>query len=155
MQQRFLYVAVLLSVLLATPLSSGYPTGPPSQVCTNGLRPESPHQNNQSGNGGYVIATDLQQDANSNFIYTANNTYRGTYTCAAMNKIFFEARLFITVILMGINSPFKGWLVQAKAPGSDELLGRFVPDSTFESLLDCGNGSEVIACIIQTESIKN
>lgn len=72
-------LAVLLCVVLVVCLAfcSAYPGGAPLDVCSNGLEPGGPHGDTETGNGGFVLATDLlRDDTNSSFIYQANQTYR-------------------------------------------------------------------------------
>ena len=141
-----------LLVLSLLSLSAAYPTGPPLAVCSNGLQPQAPHQNDESNdttaeNGGYMISTDVPRDEiNGTFKYTANHTYKGMYSTVCMVKLKDHPVIFYTctVVLHGANA-FKGWLLQAKDPDvADKLLGSFILNSTYDSLLHCSNDSNVI-----------
>lgn len=68
----------VLLVVLQVGLLLAYSTGPPLEVCSNGLRPGSPHGDlEQTGNGGFLIATDLPLHSSGSFHYQAGQTYTG------------------------------------------------------------------------------
>lgn len=76
---EFVVSSTVLLLLVFTFPVSAYPTGPPQEACSNGLRPGPPHGNlTQTGSGGYGIVTDLVVDDNSGgFQYQPNRTYKG------------------------------------------------------------------------------
>lgn len=49
-------------------------------------------------------------------------------------------------MLLGKNRTFKGFVIQATALDDDsKLLGDFITNSSYQSIIACGNGSQVRA----------
>lgn len=72
-----MYLAAVVGVIQVS-LLLAYTTGPPLAVCSNGLKPGSPHgELKQPGNGGFLIATDLPLHSDGGFQYQAGQTYTG------------------------------------------------------------------------------
>ena len=74
-------LTVVLVLILQT-LYGGYtyPGGPPTSICNTSpgvfLRPGASHGNPQSGNGGFLISTDLPVSTGG-YNYTAGKLYTG------------------------------------------------------------------------------
>ena len=70
-------------ILLASHGGYAYPGGPPTSICNTSpgvfLRPGASHGNPQSGNGGFLISTDLpvSTDNDGGYNYTAGELYTG------------------------------------------------------------------------------
>ena len=78
-----LLVAALLLFCRVHARSSGPPVGENFDLVCNQMMPSHSSIAAQSGNGGYLIDTDLPLvSANDGYSYTAGQTYRGILKCA-------------------------------------------------------------------------
>ena len=145
-------VAVAIFGPLGTHARSG---GAPTEACVS-LTPGHPAASQASDvPGGYFIDTELRDE---NFMYDTSeqDSYNGTlYKCVVVLILLSFIIIFSIVTLVSMGSPFRGFLIQMRSPGSLTPIGSFEDLPPTARLLDCGDPSTgsgsagTVSCMLQ------
>jgi hypothetical protein len=106
-------------------------------VCTS-LRPSHPGSPS-SGNGGYLITTNIPANAaGTGYEYTPNTEYTGISYVVTVQAIFSKTCVYFAVNLRGTVNTFKGFAVQSVSVPNESPMGTFVPEiGNNNFLLEC------------------